>query len=90
MIKCRLVENKDPLKLQPGDMFYFLDHLIVILPNGGWFDLNWAAEVGDGAGTWEVTGEPPNITVKPSINSLPSLCRPGWHGWLKNGGFIDA
>lgn len=71
-------------------MFYFLDHLIVILPNGGRFDLNWAAEVGNGAGTWKVTEEPPNITVEPSINSLHSLRRPGWHGWLKNGDFIDA
>jgi len=90
MIKCKLTKNTDPLKLKPGDMFYFKDHLIVILPNSGRFDLNWAAEIGDGTGTWDVTGEPPNITVDPSINSLPSLSRPGWHGWLKNGIFSDV
>lgn len=90
MIKCRLTKEKDPLKLQPGDMFYFKEDLIVVLPNGGHFNLKWAAEVGDGTGTWDVTGEPPNITVHPSIESLPSLSRPRWHGFLKDGVFTDG
>ena len=29
---------------------------------------------------WTVTGEPPNITVDPSIN-----IEGYWHGWIKNG-----
>jgi hypothetical protein len=33
---------------------------------------------------WTRTGEPPNVTVAPSLNVNPG--RPeGWHGWLQNG-----
>ena len=30
---------------------------------------------------WTVTGDPPNITVTPSINVGPEI----WHGWITNG-----
>lgn len=33
---------------------------------------------------WTVTGEPPNITVSPSINCVGS-----YHGWLQNGVLSD-
>lgn len=34
---------------------------------------------------WNVTGEPPEITVTPSIND------PGrWHGFITNGELVDA
>ena len=35
---------------------------------------------------WVVTGEAPNITTMPSINSS---AKPGYHGWLKNGILSD-
>lgn len=94
-IKCKLIEEPLPEQLKPGDMFHRMYEntgrkcLIVILPNGGHFDLTWAAEVGDGTGTWEVSGEAPNITVYPSINALPSVNRPGYHGYLNQGVLSD-
>lgn len=35
----------------------------------------------DSATGWARTGEPPNITVTPSINIGPEI----WHGWITNG-----
>jgi len=35
---------------------------------------------------WTVTGDAPNITTMPSINSL---CVNGYHGWLQNGILTD-
>jgi hypothetical protein len=35
---------------------------------------------------WVVTGEAPNITTMPSINSFAN---PGYHGWLKDGILSD-
>jgi hypothetical protein len=57
----------------------------VVLPNaaGIWQTTEHSSEPGNnryGTGPmWEVTGEPPNITVNPSIDS------PNWHGWIRNG-----
>jgi len=35
-------------------------------------------------GKWTRTGEPPNVTVNPSLNVNEG--NPGaWHGWLQNG-----
>lgn len=53
---------------------------VIKLPgNGGAFHTNMKAT---DAGYWEVTGEAPNITVKPSINVGPEV----WHGWITDGG----
>lgn len=66
---------------------YFRDHaakrppLIVQLPGrGGPFcmDALYANEA------WTVTGDPPNITVSPSINAVGD-----YHGWLQNGVLSD-
>jgi hypothetical protein len=39
----------------------------------------------DAEGMWEVTGEPPNITVRPSINVMGD-----WHGWITDGELVPA
>lgn len=52
---------------------------LVALPDGGdWITTQQAT----GGGYWDVTGEPPLITVSPSIwHNSPN----GWHGWIRNG-----
>lgn len=52
----------------------------VILPNGHLLCVDYKFS-GKEHG-WVVTGEAPNITLSPSINSLSN---PGYHGWLQNG-----
>ncbi len=59
------------------------DPLWVILPSGTWFCVDSRTTDGDGHG-WTVTGEPPNITVDPSINAVGL-----YHGWLKDGVLSD-
>jgi hypothetical protein len=34
---------------------------------------------------WEVTGQPPKITVRPSINVIGV-----WHGWITDGELVPA
>ena len=90
MIKCKLIERKEGVKLRPGDMFYKKNdngepHLIVILPNRAHFNLTTAKRL------WDVSGKAPEITVNPSIqyNGESGLYK-SWHGWLKDGVFTDA
>jgi hypothetical protein len=61
----------------------------VFLPNGTFWSTNDRASAGgNGIGDyWEVTGEAPAITVHPSIDDRGS--RP-WHGWIRDGQFINA
>lgn len=51
------------------------------------FSPDWAymsaGEVRDGRG-WTVTGEPPEITVNPSVNIVGS-----YHGWIQDGVISD-
>lgn len=48
-----------------------------------WFPIDSApTNGGDG---WTVTGDPPAITVSPSINVVGI-----WHGWLRNGVLTEA
>ena len=35
--------------------------------------------------SWDVTGEPPNITVNPSINAGDGPGPHNWHGCIKDG-----
>lgn len=56
--------------------------LFVMLPNGDpWQVDSIASRSGDG---WTVTGDPPAITVHPSIHLIGY-----WHGWLQNGVLSD-
>lgn len=54
--------------------------LMVQTPGGPWF-MDGRSRSGDG---WTITGEPPNLTVTPSINVIGS-----YHGWLTNGVLSD-
>ena len=70
---------------------YFQTHqanrkpLYVQLPDGP-FCVD--SKVSNGNHGWTVTGEPPNITVSPSINSSPGY-PDGYHGFLQNGVISD-
>jgi hypothetical protein len=89
-----------PKMLDPKHADFYLEHvlstqyrrdwlgkrppLFVCLPNGDHFCVDsQVSEPRDGHG-WEVTGEPPHITVSPSINAVG-----GYHGWLQNGVLSD-
>jgi hypothetical protein len=57
--------------------------LWVCLPGNWWFCVD--SQTTDGAGQgWTVTGEPPKITVSPSINMVGL-----YHGWLRDGVLSD-
>lgn len=34
---------------------------------------------------WTVTGQPPRITLTPSVDTSGPLRPNGWHGWIKDG-----
>jgi hypothetical protein len=56
----------------------------ISLPNkaGLW----WTTYEADGSGQmWGVTGEPPNLTVNPSINAGDGPGPHNWHGWITDG-----
>lgn len=63
--------------------------MIVVIPSGEgcWpFSVHspTLSEVGWGPKGWQVTGDLPGITVKPSINWAPGMAW-GWHGWITDG-----
>lgn len=84
------VEGQSGYRYEPGDCFRCTieQHAIagrapcwvVRLPGQGYlFHTNMQAT--GGGGFWTVQGEPPNLTVSPSINVGDEL----WHGHIKNG-----
>jgi len=63
---------------------YRLPH-IVRLPDGSDFCIDGPCyDNGKRYGGWEVTGEPPMVTLSPSIN-----IRGYYHGWIKDGVISD-
>lgn len=60
--------------------------LRVILPNGFIFNID-SPVTGKTTG-WQVTGDPPNITLSPSVN-YASGDPNGWHGYIQNGEITD-
>lgn len=59
----------------------------VVLPNGRvWRTTDPASDPPHAL--WDVSGEPPAITVRPSINDTSP--RGGWHGWITNGEMTPA
>lgn len=66
-------------QLRPGAMYMDDERgLVVLLPSRSF----WYPDRPDR--TWTRTGEPPNITVTPSINHVGQ-----YHGFLKNGVLTD-
>lgn len=60
--------------------------LVMRLPGAG----EWAIDaISQSGGRWTRTGEPPHITVRPSILSYPSKLRQGYHGWVTEGVLSD-
>jgi len=78
-------------KLHPGDM-YELDERngkpwwVVVLPGDNHFPIHSLSSTDNKP--WDVTGEVPNITLRPSVNFRPSSPK-GWHGWITNGLISD-
>jgi hypothetical protein len=82
--------------LTPGDMWHEPESDMtgepvarecwaVVLPNGRvWRTTDPASDPPHPL--WDVTGQPPRITVHPSINDTDP--RGGWHGWIENGELI--
>lgn len=88
------------VEIDPDDPHstFFLDHVLspeykrdhlgkrppvfVVLPSGDWFCPDQKVSRGDHG--WTVTGEPPTITVAPSINDVGR-----YHGWLRDGELSD-
>lgn len=93
MWPCRIVANEKAAE-RPGDMWPVTvrgigsPHWFVRLPNGSMFDIHGNSSDGT---PWDVSGEAPNFTAKPSISRQEirhpdgMLWRQGWHGWLENG-----
>ncbi len=83
-------------ELPPGAMYdapWWHDHhagpdgkslMLCLPPNGGHRDI-WHidGEASNGPG-WQRTGEPPNMTATPSIQT------PRYHGWLRNGVLVEC
>lgn len=80
----------NPWAAEPGDMWACKSpgHVvegrascwIIRLPDRAWVWHTNEQAGGDGP-HWTVTGEPPAITVTPSINVGPEI----WHGWITDG-----
>lgn len=62
--------------------------LFVCLPNKRVFCLDSKAENASDGGGWTVKGEPPNVTVEPSI-LVERGPRGGYHGYLRDGVLTD-
>lgn len=59
---------------------------VIRLPDKAWVWHTNSESSNEGEGLWVVTGEPPNITVTPSINIGPEI----WHGWITAGEMLPA
>jgi hypothetical protein len=59
---------------------------VIVLPNraGIWWT-TYLADGPEGGRMWNVTGEPPSITVTPSINAGDGPGPHNWHGHITNG-----
>ncbi len=96
MIALRIIENpgqlyrmpKGEAGIQPGDMWRDpvwdtpeRECWAIVLPNGTVFR---TTETAGGSGQmWDVTGEPPDVTISPSIDDRDP--QHPWHGFIRNG-----
>ena len=82
------------LHLEPGAMWrepeedlHGRECWAIVLPNGRvWRTTDPASDPPHQM--WDVSGEPPALTVSPSIND--SSPRGGWHGWITSGELVGA
>ena len=84
--KCFIVTDEDNKWDVPGAMWWGVDGdgkriWMVALPGGAVFTSEHIATDG---GRWAVSGEPPNITVSPSIN-VEGI----YHGFIRDGVITD-
>lgn len=97
----RLVEDADIFAFYKKNILspeYFRDWygkrppIWLCLPNGHYWLIDSRFGGGPGgigkANGWVITGEPPNLTAMPSINSIRQDGN-GYHGWLKDGALSD-
>jgi len=58
----------------------------VVLPNGAGLWATTTRSTDPPHDLWDASGEPPNLTVHPSINAGDDSGTYGnWHGWITNG-----
>ena len=83
--RCFMAQNEVD-KTKPGAMWF--EEIkgrrvwVVVLPCRDLFYQD--QQTSDGRNAWTCTGEPPNVTVNPSINYVGL-----YHGWLRNGELSD-
>ena len=94
----RVGRGPDGLMLDPGDMWHepesdmtgepvVRECWAIVLPNGRiWRTTDPASDPPHSL--WDVSGDPPGITVSPSINDTDP--RGGWHGFITNGELVGA
>lgn len=57
----------------------------IVLPNRAGLFFTTMQSGDPGGPRWNVTGEPPNLTITPSINAGDGPGEGNWHGWIKDG-----
>lgn len=88
--QCFMTTGDSPDAEKPGAMFLGVGFdgstiWMLTLPGGAMFTEDEIAADGT---RWTVSGEPPNVTVHPSINvTAPESMR--YHGWLRDGVLSD-
>lgn len=81
--QCKLTDHEHKHKI--GAIWHYPTEtrLFITLPCGSMFPADGHHDAPNGVG-WTVTGEPPNITMTPSIR-----VHGGWHGYITNGVLSD-
>lgn len=84
--------NEWPDHIQIGDTFQQVHQLIdgsevshwyLVLPNGALWNIY--GKMSDGSKGWDITGDIPKITARPSILSHANGVHGEYHGWLTDG-----
>ena len=79
-VRCFMASTHEE-KERPGAMWWAatpdpdLRVLLCRMPDGGAVNIS----------LWQLDGEPPNVTAKPSIKNFDAQNRERWHGFLVNG-----
>ena len=89
--QCFMAETDDDWK-SPGSISNWPNqdgtpNWVLCLPNGGHWHIY--GRMADGSPGWDVTGELPNITARPSILAHANGVHEEYHGWLTDGVLSD-